>query len=189
MDRISFPRETDFGDFLLINVWRSQDAEYARLCEFIITFWRNFRIYLCETEKEASENNFVTEYMLNKRRIHVSANSSEKFVKYLLNQSFYAVQQCRFMWQLSSGSLNDFQYQVDTKALESYAKRSPHTSSNWKWYEIEIEWFSARRLLLAITCVFAKVITKIFPKSANHENEILSLSWCIFNSFNRILVI
>ena len=39
-------------------------------------------------EKETPENNFIAEYKLNKRGIHVFMNCSKKFMKCLLNQSF-----------------------------------------------------------------------------------------------------
>ena len=60
--------------------------------------------------------------MLNRKSIHVFMNSSEKFARCLQNEYFYAAQQFRLICQLFSSSLNDFQYQPDTKALEIDAK-------------------------------------------------------------------
>ena len=46
------------------------------------------RSNLFKTEIETSNNNLVTEYMLNKESIHVFASSSKKFMKSALAQSF-----------------------------------------------------------------------------------------------------
>ena len=44
---------------------------YVNLCEHIMKFSQNCRIHLRKTEKEISDNNFIAEYMVNKRSIHV----------------------------------------------------------------------------------------------------------------------
>ena len=35
--------------------------------------------------------------------------------------------------------------------------------------------------------VFATLITQNFPNSSSHENEVLSLTWCISDSLDRVL--
>ena len=53
-------------------------------------FSKNCRIHLHKTEKEkeiSELNDFIAEYMLNKRSIHVFMKS-KKFMRCLLNQSF-----------------------------------------------------------------------------------------------------
>ena len=71
---------------------------------------RKLRIYLRRTEKETSKNNFVAEYMINKRSIHVLMHVSKKFMRCILNQSFsccLAISVDVIVLVFSS-SLNDF---------------------------------------------------------------------------------
>ena len=67
-----------FGDQFL----EQSDATYANLCGHIMM------ITLGKTEKETSEKNFISEYTLYKRSIHVIMNISGKFMRWVLNQPF-----------------------------------------------------------------------------------------------------
>ena len=52
------------------------------------SFEETVGFFYAKQKKEISENDFIAEYMINKRSIHVFMNSSEKFMRCLLNQSF-----------------------------------------------------------------------------------------------------
>ena len=54
---------------------------------------------------------------------------------------------------------------------------------------MKIEWPNAERYSLEIICLFAKLITHKFQKSAYNENNILSLSYWIFKRFYKIWVV
>ena len=61
-------------------------AVCVHLCEHIRKLGRNNRSHL---RKKDSRKNFIAEYVLNKRSIHVYVNSSQKFTRCVLNLSFF----------------------------------------------------------------------------------------------------
>ena len=68
--------------------WLEQSDAAYDLHDFLTKLLDSLTQSKKKTEKETLENNFIAEFMVNTRWIHVFMNSSKKFMRCFLNPSF-----------------------------------------------------------------------------------------------------